>query len=153
MKFEMLYKNLIIEQGEDAPQTNYEDPLSDLSQVQTSQSPQSATSNNKIPTPAGHDDVEPMPRIQAEPYQNKLKEQVARLVKMAQELNDPNANAGTTVQQAIYNLEKGIYKGISNAVSTHITNAAGQLLDAANKLNQFDISTDKRIDDFTANTR
>jgi len=149
----MLCKNLLIEQGENAPETNYSDPLSDLAHVQTSNSSQPASTGDNVPVPAGHDDVEPMPRIQAEPFQNKLKEQVKRLVKMAQELNDPNANAGNTVQQAIYNLEKGIYKGISNAVSNHITNAAGELLDAANKLNQFDISTDKRVDDFTSNTR
>jgi hypothetical protein len=146
MKFDTLYDNLIFEQDE-PQQAPAEQPVAQDVEQAEPQNPGAM----KVPQPGNFDDVEPMPQIDTESIQNQLKQQIAKLVQLSQEVNGyegPNQS----VQQFIFSLDKpgGVYSGISSVVANDITNAAGALLDAANKLSRFVISTSKRAQDLAS---
>lgn len=145
MKFDTLYNNLIIEQ-DNMPVP----PEQDIPQSAEQPTAQDAAIN-KVPHPDNFDDVKPMPPVETDSVQEKLKQQIAKLVKLAQEVNGFEGSA-PSIQQEIYSLDQpgSVYNGISGVVANDITSAAGSLLDAANKLSKFVISTSKRAQDLAA---
>lgn len=135
MKFETLYRNLINEQDDIAP-------VPDATAPQAGESP--APKEFRVPQPENFDDVKPAPSPDADPATNELKQLVTRLVKLSQDLNGFEGEE-LSIQQYIFSIDKpgGTYNGITNLLAKDIEAAAGNLLDAANKLGRLIISNQK----------
>lgn len=147
MKFDTLYNNLILEQDALPPQTEG-DQASPQGVEQTEDQNAGAI---KVPQPGNFDDVQPMPQIDTKSARAQLEQQITRLVKLSKEINGFEGPE-QSIQQFVFSIEKpkGIYSGVSKEVEDHLTKAAGELLDAANKLSLFVISTDKRAQDLAS---
>jgi hypothetical protein len=145
MKFDVLHSNLLLEADEaPAPAPAATEPPPANQPAPGDQAP-AAPDTDKIPTPEKFDDVQPMPKGPTV-AQQKIEELITRLTQMAEELN--GVKTENSIQQVIYSLDSNnsVYAGISK-VSNDVTSAAGYILDVANALSQFAISSTKRARD------
>jgi len=144
MKFDVLHSNLLFEADEAPAPTAAPAPPPAEQPVADNQA-SAAPNVDNIPTPDKFDDVQPMPKGPTV-AQQKIEDLITRLTQMAEELN--GAKVENSIQQIIYGLDtnNSVYSGISK-VSNDVTSAAGYILDVANALSQFAISSTKRARD------
>jgi len=144
MKFDVLHSNLLFEADEAPAPTAAPAPPPAEQPVADNQA-SAAPNVDKILTPDKFDDVQPMPKGPTV-AQQKIEDLITRLTQMAEELN--GAKVENSIQQIIYGLDtnNSVYSGISK-VSNDVTSAAGYILDVANALSQFAISSTKRARD------
>lgn len=138
MKFNVLYKNLVLEQ--DAP------PINDVAPMPQPAAPEATVATNKTPQPENFNDVAPSNTAAS---LNAVQQLIQRLLDLSEEIN--GIKSGTSIQQRIYDLDRpGVCQGVSKNVTNDIASASGSLMQAANELSTYVLGANKRARDLAA---